>query len=267
MSVPVSVRRRQLRIPDIPRFAPGLALLTGVIGFALGAESHSEPMLAGLAIAGMAAIGLIASAGLDRSERMTRIRRHDASAEGARLFGRELARARRHETPLTVVRLPGAAGLDEPSDRRNLSSIRRQLRRIDVVWIRGRDVLLLLPETDGLAAAQLLGRLRERVPTALAVAEPTIAAFPGDGLTAGALLAVLEGRPPLGPAPSPTPSPLIVPAIDAAPANTGTGGPLLPPVIAGRVEAGEAARGPSFSAMSVLVDPLVDRERAPTDFA
>lgn len=264
MRLDTPTRRRLLRIPEIPRFAPGLALLTGGIGFALGADSLSGEMIAALVIVELAAVGLIASAGLDRSQRLTRIRRRGENAEGARQFGRELARARRRETPLTIVRLPRVGDSARPVQRRDVASIRRQLRRIDIVWVRGGDVLLVLPETDGVAAANLIERLRARVPAALVGAEPAVAAFPGDGLTAGSLLAVVEGRPPLGPAPSPTPSLPTAPPVAGTPAISVTGVPT--PSLAQRMDAGGVAGGSTFSAMSALADPSADRDRAPTDF-
>lgn len=267
MSASHEVRGRTLHIPDVPRFAPGLALLTGGLGFALGSDSLNSATIAGLAIVELAAVGLILSAALDRSERLQRVRRHDANAEGARQFGRELVRARRHETPLALIRLPDAVGAGGSDLRRRVAEVRRHLRRIDVVWVRGRDVVLVLPETDGAAAAHVIGRLRSLVPAVLTGVDPKIAAFPGDGLTAGALLAVVEGRRLLGPAPAPTP------ALPAAPAPAAREAPnpamavlSSPPPVAFVSDVGASTVTPTFSAMSALAEPGSDRDHAPADF-
>lgn len=267
MSASHEIRGRTLHIPDIPRFAPGLALLAGAIGFALGSDSLDGAMIAGLLIACLAAMGLMLSAGLDRSERVMHIRRHDANAEGARQFSRELMRARRRETPLALVRLPDAVAGGGSDARRQGAAVRRHLRRIDVVWVRGRDVVLVLPETDGVTAANVIERLRSLAPAVLTGVEPKIAAFPGDGLTAGALLAVVEGRPLLGPAPAPTPAPLAmpVPATRNVPHHV-TGAQSSPPPTALASDVGGSVLSSPFSAMSVLAEPGADLDHASTDF-
>lgn len=261
MSGSFGIRDHRLRIPEIPRFAPGLALMTGGMGFALGADALTSDMIAGLLIVELAASGLIVSAGLGRSERQRRFHRKDVNAEGARQFRRELLRARRHETPLALVRLPGpVAAKDRSSVHRQAAEVRRRLRRIDVVWVRGGDVLLVLPETDGVIAARAIERLRACVPAAFTAGEPTIAAFPGDGLTAAALLAIADGRPALGPAPSPTP---VQPPAPALPTASGT-------VPAARIRTdggvrsarmGGAALKGQFVPMSPFTEPVADRER------
>ncbi len=265
MSASHRIRGRTLHIPDLPRFAPGLALLTGAIGFALGSDSLDGAMIAGLVIAGLAAVGLMLSAGLDRSERVMHIRRHDANAEGARQFGRELMRARRHETPLALVRLPDPAAGGGSDARRRGAAVRRHLRRIDVVWVRGSDVVLVLPETDGVTAAGVIERLRSLAPAVLTGGDPRIAAFPGDGLTAGALLAAVEGRPPLGPAPAPTFAPPAVPVPAAQTAPHNVTGARSSPSAARATDAGSSAITTRFSAMSALAEPGIDRDHASAD--
>lgn len=103
---------------------------------------------------------------------------------------RELARARRHDRPLAIVRLPGASGTDAAA---RSAAIAPYLRRIDRTWSEHGDVNVLLPEADRSAAEILVERLRKRQPDAVGGAN--IATFPADGLTSGALLAALYGTP------------------------------------------------------------------------
>ncbi|MDP9483489.1 MAG: hypothetical protein M3P84_09730 [Chloroflexota bacterium] len=103
---------------------------------------------------------------------------------------RELARARRHERPLALVRLPGASGTDAAA---RSAAIAPFLRRIDRTWSEHGDVNVLLPEADRTAAEILVERLRKCQPDAVGGAN--IATFPADGLTSGALLAALYGTP------------------------------------------------------------------------
>jgi hypothetical protein len=248
----------------MPRFAPGLALLTGGIGFALGSDSLNGAVIAGLVIVELAALGLILSAGIDRSERVMHIRRHDANAEGARQFGRELMRARRHETPLALVRLPDAVAGGGSDARRRIAAARRHLRRIDVVWVRGRDVVLVLPETDGVTAATVIERLRSLVPSVLAGVEPKIAAFPEDGLTAGALLAAIEGRPLLVPNAMPAPAAPALPVARDVP-HPATAAMLPPSPAAVVTEVGGSVLTSPFSTMSALAERVVDREHVSAD--
>jgi hypothetical protein len=175
-------------------------------------------------------------------------------------------RARRHETPLALVRLPAAAPGSSSDARQRGAAVRRHLRRIDVVWLRGRDVVLVLPETDGVTAANVIERLRRLAPAVLTGVEPKIASFPGDGLTAGALLAVVEGRPLLGPGATPVSAPPPEPVPDAPEAPHPAPGALLPPTAALITDVGVAATSSPFSAMSALADPTVDREHVPVDF-
>lgn len=104
---------------------------------------------------------------------------------------RELARARRHERPLAIVRLPGT----DPTDASARAvAIAPYLRRIDRIWAEHGDVTVLLPDTDRTAAERLVDRLRARQPVAVG-SSPAIATFPADGLTSGALLSALYGTP------------------------------------------------------------------------
>lgn len=114
-----------------------------------------------------------------------------ASHTGWEDVHRELARARRHERPLAIVRLPGTDATDAPA---RAAAIAPYLRRIDRIWAEHGDVTVLLPDTDRTAAERLVDRLQARQPVAVGSAS-AIATFPADGLTSGALLSALYGKP------------------------------------------------------------------------
>jgi hypothetical protein len=114
-----------------------------------------------------------------------------SGASGWEDLHRELARARRHERPLAIVRLPGDGGTDAAA---RAAAIAPYLRRIDRVWSEHGDVNVLLPEADRAAAERLVGRLQARQPETVGAAA-SIAAFPTDGLTSSALLSMLYGTP------------------------------------------------------------------------
>lgn len=114
----------------------------------------------------------------------------DAAAGWAE-FHRELARSRRFDRSFAIVRL--AAGPGHPAE--TLLGVRDRVadaaRRTDRTWVDGDDVLVLLPETAPTTAA----RFTERIVAAMAdvTVTPTMATFPDDGITSGALIAVAYG--------------------------------------------------------------------------
>ncbi len=116
----------------------------------------------------------------------------DLAAAGWAEFHRELARARRFNGEFAVMRWPMRA--EPAADDRSeiITGIEGRARRIDRVWVDGSDVLVLLPETSRAAAEVVLERIRS-VPS-LAEITPTMASFPQDGITSGALLAVIDDQ-------------------------------------------------------------------------
>ena len=137
----------------------------------------------------------------------------DASGGWAE-FHRELARSRRFDRSFAIVRLSAGDGhsVDE------LGAVRDRVadaaRRTDRAWVDGDDVLVLLPETSPTTAT----RFTERVVGAMTgvALKPTMATFPDDGITSGALIAVAYG----GAAVVPTPISAVrpdprLPAIEA----------------------------------------------------
>jgi hypothetical protein len=116
----------------------------------------------------------------------------DEAATGWTEFHRELARARRFESPFALARfsfgdLSGDGALEVVRDE-----IATGARRIDRLWIDDADLLLLLPASSEAATQAMLDRIKSKVP-ALASVEPSVALFPEHGITSGALIAAVYG--------------------------------------------------------------------------
>lgn len=111
----------------------------------------------------------------------------------------ELTRSRRYEHPFFVVRIPCWSTGQERWKRGqelafDLSSL---VRSVDRVWADGSDVYLLLPECGRERGMGMLARISDPLAELLSEAERagiSLAAFPDDGLTSGALLDALHGH-------------------------------------------------------------------------
>jgi len=132
--------------------------------------------------------------------RQPRSRRQRAAAASSPWedFAHEVERSRRYEHPFALVVLPLPSVVSEasaelfPQDR----GTRLRTRSVDRVWLVGRSVYLLLPETARAGALGLLARLERESNGFLSAASARVVAFPEDGLTPLALIATLrEGRP------------------------------------------------------------------------
>lgn len=167
--------------------AMGAAIGGGAVGWGL---ATGDPLPAVVAVP-LALLAIFVDRARMTDHRTSPAWSYSSGASGWEDLHRELARARRHERPLAIVRLPGAAGSDAAA---RAAAIAPFLRRIDRVWSEHGDVNVLLPEADRAAADRLIGRLRARQPETVGVAA-SIASFPADGLTSGALLASLYGTP------------------------------------------------------------------------
>lgn len=102
----------------------------------------------------------------------------------------ELERARRFERPFSVIRFAvddGAGPSVAEDDARRLFE---SLRSVDVAWIDGDGVLVLLPEVGRAEGEACLKRLRQVAPSMTRTG--VLAVFPEDGLTRAALLATLN---------------------------------------------------------------------------
>jgi hypothetical protein len=118
-------------------------------------------------------------------------------------LGRELNRSRRYERCFTLIRIAVAAETDRRKRFRgrsgpngSLRAVASLVRSVDGVWTDETDVYLLLPECDRTTGERTLSRIESSlagiVPAGSAI---TVASFPQDGRTSGALLNALHGRP------------------------------------------------------------------------
>ncbi len=163
------------------------AIAGGAIGWGI-ASGNPWPVLIVVPLA--LVVGFFYRARL-RDDRETPMSTVTSAEHGWADVHREIARARRHERQLAIVRLPGEAGSDAVA---RAEAIAPYLRRIDRTWADQGEVNVLLPETDRPAAEHLVQRLRSRQPEVVGTGA-SIATFPTDGLTSGALLAALYGTP------------------------------------------------------------------------
>jgi hypothetical protein len=123
---------------------------------------------------------------------------------------RELDRARRYARPLALIQIaPHAAAAAAPPEdldyRRRTRRFRRHgrsegdsvtylralVRTGDEVWRVHDRIFVMLPEADFECATNMVERLKSRAPHIVGGSDLRIAAFPEDGVTAGALLATL----------------------------------------------------------------------------
>lgn len=152
------------------------------VGVLVGTAS-SDPALIGWALIALGAVAAIAMIALERRPTGA----HGASTEeGWRAFEREIARARRYDHPLTLVRVevPDDAG-------RWYDRLAPHLREVDVAWRDPSAIWLAVPGADEAAAAPIVARLMREAPELAEVATVRSAGFPADALTAGALVGQL----------------------------------------------------------------------------
>lgn len=107
-------------------------------------------------------------------------------------FRREMRRSRRGVKTLTIVRVPMGENVDEAELEARSEALAAHLRLVDRSWVDDGSIYLLLPESSKAAAAALLTRVRGVSP-ALLPDDVRTATFPDDGLTSGAIIAVLHG--------------------------------------------------------------------------
>jgi hypothetical protein len=108
------------------------------------------------------------------------------AVDGWSEFRRELQRARRFDRGFAIVRFGIVEGADPAHIRDRVAS---STRRVDRVWLDDGELFMLLPEADPNGAETAILRIRQWVGDALAV--DATAAFPGNGITSGALIASL----------------------------------------------------------------------------
>ncbi len=133
---------------------------------------------------------------------------------------REFDRARRHGRPFALVRfeIPARSrrrlvGVMDGLARQLPELVGTGLRITDRAWVEDDTIVVLAPEADQVAAQALVARLQDAIRERSGSTEDlrcTIAVFPDDGLTTGALLAALDHGARGGALPSPI-SPLPAP--------------------------------------------------------
>lgn len=110
-------------------------------------------------------------------------------------FRRELRRARRSGRPLTLLRVAGdelPRDGDRPGDLWLRSrELGLRLRLVDRTWVDDDSIYVLLPESPRAAADAAIRRIRAASPGQLPE-QVSIATFPENGLTSGALLAAVQ---------------------------------------------------------------------------
>jgi hypothetical protein len=113
---------------------------------------------------------------------------------GWHAFEQELARARRYERPLALIRapLPGVSSSPEPDV---MTSINRSLRTVDTAWVDNDALWILATEADRDVANEVIERVVGVAPAILRD-EIRVASFPSDALTAGALISSLQSDQP-----------------------------------------------------------------------
>ena len=159
-----------------------VVILAGAgIGALLGAVS-GQPALVGWAFIALSVVVAIATTVLQRRP----VTRAASTEEGWRAFEREIARARRYDHPLTLVRVevPDDAG-------RWYDRLAPHFREVDVAWRESSAIWLAVPGADETAAAPIVARLMREAPELAEVATIRTAGFPADALTAGALVGQL----------------------------------------------------------------------------
>jgi hypothetical protein len=157
-------------------------LLGAGLGALVGSQSN-QPVLVGAALLALGVVAVAATAILRRGPVSAQ---GVSTEEGWRAFEREIARARRYDHPLTLVRVgvPDEAG-------RWYDRLAPHLREVDVAWRDPSAIWLAVPGADETAAAPIVARLMREAPELAQVATVRNASFPADALTAGALVGQL----------------------------------------------------------------------------
>lgn len=151
-----------------------LAALASLPGWAL-AIVLDEPFLGWP----LAVLGMAVAFGLGAAESTPVV---VSSQIGWQTLEREVARARRHGDPLTLVRIGDADA--SPAD---LAAITARIREVDVAW-RDDAIWLVAIGAGDLGAQALMGRLRQELPGLASAGALRSMTFPTDALTVNALV-------------------------------------------------------------------------------
>jgi len=113
---------------------------------------------------------------------------------GWHAFEHELSRSRRYERPIALIKGPLPSPTEAPANLDVMADINKSLRSVDTAWIDGGALWILATEADHVVADQLVDRIVGA--TWMNRDEVRIASFPEDALTAGGLIALLQGDQP-----------------------------------------------------------------------
>ena len=105
----------------------------------------------------------------------------------------ELERSRRSGRGFVLLTLPCSSNGNRRAGEPSAKLVAGQLRALDEAWYDEGLFYVLLAEADRSSARIVVERIRTELPELLAPGEARIAAFPDDGLTAGALRETLRG--------------------------------------------------------------------------
>ena len=125
-------------------------------------------------------------------ERSDRLERVDRGPDLWSEIGEELDRSRRFHRDFSLIRIGTPSGAQKRASG-DVQVISSALRSIDRAWAVDDAYLIMLPESTREQAEALVERIRVHPLLDLSDASITIASFPGDGVTSGALLSALRG--------------------------------------------------------------------------
>ncbi len=173
--------------PARQRVTRGKLLLAGIVfvgAVAVLLLGTSGAVLPAVAVAAGTAILARASSSTAQDDAASR-----GDADGWRQVAVEIARARRHNRSLAMLRVEDgpASASGQPTVT---EAIRAGLRATDVAWTAGSNLYVLLPEADATTITGLEARLQEEGFQVDLRSRAVV--FPHDGVTVGSLREALE---------------------------------------------------------------------------
>lgn len=175
-----------------------LVALAGVVSVAAFDSTGNSTWVAYIAAGALGALLLTGAFRLRSDGATSSLPRQMES--GWRALDLELARSRRHDRRFAIVSVPdrlwtpAGAGESERVDAAlsAVAVVQGLLRRPDRAWADGSVLLVLLTDCDGVQAQAFLQRAASTMPHLFGAALVSLAVFPDDGVTLGALLASMR---------------------------------------------------------------------------
>ncbi|HEX4930118.1 MAG TPA: hypothetical protein VFV62_05345 [Gaiellaceae bacterium] len=122
-------------------------------------------------------------------------RQRNLNGRGSEAWGaveRELERSRRSGRGFVLLTMPCSSNGHRRAGEPSAERLSEHLRALDEAWYDEGLFYVLLPEADRASAGTVVERILVEAPELLASGEARVAAFPDDGLTAGALRETLR---------------------------------------------------------------------------